>query len=101
MLENDLTQKFFIAIISYILGFLTCFILKRRVSDSLSEKGLAVRELLPIKENTFVLGVVTIIWALSVLVDIASPQYETSPFVHGLMGAIVGFFYKPGGEKKL
>ena len=101
MLENDLTQEILIAVVSYILGFLTCFLLKRRLLNRISEQDIANRKLLPIKENTFVLGVVTIIWALSVLVDIASPNYETSPFVHGLMGAIVGFFYKPGGEKKL
>lgn len=45
--------------------------------------------------NTFVLMIVTIIWATSMIVDIVSPAYETSPLVHGLMGAIVGFFYRP------
>lgn len=50
-----------------------------------------------------VLVAVTLVWALSMIVDITSTTYETSPLVHGLMGAIVGFFYKPifgGGEKK-
>lgn len=41
-----------------------------------------------------VLVVVTLVWAMSVIVDILSPQYETSPLLHGLMGAIVGFYYK-------
>ncbi len=45
--------------------------------------------------NTFVLIIVTIIWASSVIIDIASASYETSPLIHGLMGAIVGFFFKP------
>lgn len=45
--------------------------------------------------NTFVLVIVTLIWATSVLIDILSPTYETSPLIHGLMGAIVGFFFKP------
>jgi hypothetical protein len=47
------------------------------------------------KSNTFVLVLVAFIWATSVLVDIISPEYETSPLIHGLMGAIVGFFFKP------
>jgi hypothetical protein len=47
--------------------------------------------------NTTVLIVVTGVWLISMLVDISSPAYETSPFVHGLMGAIVGFFYRPVG----
>lgn len=50
--------------------------------------------------NSIVLLIVTLIWALSMVVDIISPQYETSPLVHGLMGAIVGFFYKPFQREK-
>lgn len=53
--------------------------------------------------SEIVLMVVTLVWATSMIIDIMSAQYETSPLVHGLMGAIVGFFYKPilGGDKKL
>lgn len=46
----------------------------------------------------FVLIIVTVIWATSVVVDITSPTYTTSPLIHGLMGAIVGFFYRPKKE---
>lgn len=46
-------------------------------------------------KGEIVLVVVTAIWALSMIIDIISPTYETSPLVHGLMGAIVGFFYRP------
>jgi len=46
-------------------------------------------------QNTIVLLAVTLIWILSVLADITSPTYETPIYIHGLMGAIVGFFYKP------
>jgi hypothetical protein len=75
-----------IAIISYAFGIGTgyvgrWFFDKERTSN--------------VSPNTFVLVAVTIIWTISMLVDIASPTYETSPFVHGLMGAIVGFFFKP------
>jgi uncharacterized membrane protein len=95
MLENDLTHKILIALVSYVLGFSSCYMLKKQVGSRTD-----IESKFPIKENTFVLAVVTVIWALSVLVDIVSPQYETSPFVHGLMGAIVGFFYKPGSDNK-
>ena len=47
------------------------------------------------KRGDVVLIVVTLVWAVSMLIDIMSTQYETSPLVHGLMGAIVGFFYRP------
>ena len=50
-------------------------------------------------ENTIVLLAVTLIWVVSVLADITSPAYETPVYIHGLMGAIVGFFYKPVGKK--
>ena len=44
--------------------------------------------------NSIVLLVVTLIWAVSVLFDMVSPTYETSPLVHTLMGVITGYFYK-------
>ena len=52
----------------------------------------------PFDGNIMVLVMVTCIWAISMIVDIISPAYETSPFVHGLMGAIVGFFYRPANK---
>lgn len=76
--------------VSYVAGFLSGFLF-RSVFKMKSEDNAA-----------FVLIVVTIIWAISMLIDIISPQYETSPLVHGLMGAIVGFFYRPrrGGNNE-
>lgn len=54
-------------------------------------------------EAEVVLVAVTVMWVISVAWDIISPTYETSPFIHGLMGAIVGFFYtkrsNPNNEK--
>ena len=47
-----------------------------------------------IKMSDFIAFMVVVIWAISMVVDILSPEYETSPLVQGLMGAIVGFFYK-------
>lgn len=73
-----------VGITSFVGGFITGFIF-RGLRDKRGD----------IDNNSIVLLIVTIIWALSMVVDIISPTYETSPMVHGLMGAIVGFFYKP------
>lgn len=81
-------QPLIIPLIAYVAGFLSGFVLKDHVDDKTINSG------------SFVLTVVTIMWALSMFIDIANPEYTTSPLVHGLMGAIVGFFYKPGGQKE-
>ncbi len=75
-----------ISVITFIAGVIVGFFGRGIFNKSDSSENRA---------NTFVLVVVTLIWATSVLIDIASPTYETSPFIHGLMGAIVGFFFKP------
>lgn len=75
-----------IGVTSYIAGLLTGYFISRIYKPAENQKT-----------NDFVLIVVTVVWALSMFIDIVSPQYETSPLVHGLMGAIVGFFYKPKG----
>lgn len=83
-------EYFVIAIVSYIFGIVTGLYLRNKFID----------ENKVLKQNTFVLIIVSVIWALSMFFDIFNPEYTTSPMVHGLMGAIVGFFYKPlKGEK--
>jgi len=37
--------------------------------------------------------VILIAWAISVLAEIFSPSYSTSPLIHGIMGAIVGSLF--------
>lgn len=70
-------------IVGGILGYFLRGILDKKISNDQNT------------EARLVLVIVTIVWAGSVLVDILSATYETSPFIHGLMGAIVGFFFKP------
>lgn len=65
----------------FILGFLTKSAMVRRIDSKQSE--------------TFVLVAVTVMWVISVAVDLLNADYQTSPLIHGLMGAIVGFYYKP------
>lgn len=84
-MDTGPTSYIIIAGISYILGIVTGIFIKERFMKN--------REVA--QANNFVLVVVTIIWAMSMIYDIVSPTYDTSPMVHGLMGAIVGFFYKP------
>lgn len=72
-----------IAIISYGLGFLSGYWFRDKFKSLTQQQN-----------STFILLAVTGVWVISVLVDIASPTYETSPMLHGLMGAIVGYFYK-------
>lgn len=87
----DATNYIITATISYILGIMSGIFIKERF----------IKESKVDYSNSFVLSIVTLIWAVSMLYDIMTPEYETSAFVHGLMGAIVGFFYsKAGGEKK-
>lgn len=73
-------------LVSFVVGILVGFFGGRLLDRSKAESNVA---------NTFVLVIVVLIWATSVIVDILSPNYETSPLIHGLMGAIVGFFFKP------
>lgn len=73
-----------IGIISYCLGIITGIFANRMI-----DKTNATYD-----NSTLVLVIVTIIWSMSMIVDVVNPTYETSPLVHGLMGAIVGFYYK-------
>ena len=76
---------FVITTTSYFIGLCSGILINRFFNKQLSD----------VKNNTIVLLIVSFVWAISMIVDILSPTYETSPLVHGLMGAIVGFFYKP------
>jgi ABC-type antimicrobial peptide transport system permease subunit len=55
---------------------------------------------LKVEPFVIVLSAVTFVFTVSILVDIASLEYETSPLLYGIMGTIVGFFfYRPKNEK--
>lgn len=84
-MDTNAANYIMISGVSFALGTLTGIFVKERF---LKDKEIA-------QANNFVLVVVTLIWAISMIYDIISPEYTTNPMVHGLMGAIVGFFYKP------
>lgn len=78
------TSTILTAIISYVLGF---------VSGGLVSVYLRLK-IKDISYKNVVLIIVSVMWTLSVAVELVNPNYNTSPMVHGLMGSIVGFFYK-------
>lgn len=85
-----------VAIVAFTIGY---------VSGFLSSKLLAGRAFgfdADARIN-FLVVVITLVWLLSVVIDLVSASYETPLQIHLLMGAIVGyFFYKPPsqGRKK-
>lgn len=75
------------ALLSFCLGFLSGYLMHKVVDKVDADDN-----------SSLVLIVVTLVWTLSMVVDIISLTYETSPLLHGLMGAIVGFYYKKGNQ---
>lgn len=53
-----------------------------------------------IDPSFIVMIAVTFVFIISVLVDIADPTYQTPLALYGLMGVIVGFFFKPIGNNR-
>ena len=43
--------------------------------------------------KNFLLVVVTLIWAIAMIVSVLNSNYEVPIAVHGILGAIVGFFF--------
>lgn len=84
---TDLTQ-IIVPLSIYVAGLLTGFFVRDIIKDKTIDSGV------------FVLVIVTIMWTLSMFIDITNTNYETPTLVHGLMGAIVGFFYKPFEKKE-
>ena len=77
------------ALFSYILGIATGFFFRRIIDLDKASKN----------SKTVVTFVIVFIWFASMSVELFNPAYHTSPFVHGLMGTIVGFFYKFEAKK--
>lgn len=78
-----------IAVIAFTLGIVAGYLIRGHIGKKVDG----------ISGSAFILVVITTCWGLSVLFDILSPTYETPIAIHGLMGIIVGFFYKSKNEK--
>jgi len=85
---NEPTSSLIIGLVTFLLGNVSGYLL-----HDFMKKSLQIEES---NSKNFLLFVVTIIWAISMIVGIVNPSYEVPVAVHGLMGAIIGFFfYKP------
>lgn len=84
-----ITTQIIIAVISYLLGFLSGYLFRNAIKESIT----------PQNAKNIVLIVVSVMWTISVAYGIINPNYQTSPLIHGLMGSIVGFFYKFEAKK--
>jgi len=73
-----------LSIISFSLGFISGLIVSSYFKKHLDQD----------RYKNIVLIVIVVMWATSVAVEIVNPEYKTNPLIHGLMGSIVGFFYK-------
>ncbi len=81
-----------LALVTFILGNVTGYFM-----HDLMKKTLSISEQ---SSKSLLLLVVTVIWLISMLVSIVNPSYVVPIPVHGIMGAVVGFFlYRPKEER--
>ena len=72
-------------------GFVSRVLLKENTDSAQVFHALSSKDAL----QTFVAWAITIVWLMSVVLSMADRNFVVSPWVHGLMGTIVGFFFKP------
>jgi uncharacterized membrane protein len=82
------TLNLIVGLFSFFMGNISGYVLHDRLKKTLN-----------MSENSsknFLLVIVTLVWSLSMIVDVFNPDYEVPIAVHGILGAIVGFFfYRP------
>lgn len=82
------TSNIIFGFIGFVIGAITGYF-----GHDIMKKTLQIDEA---NSKNFLLFVVTIVWAVGMIVGIVNPAYQVPIPVHALMGAIVGFFfYKP------
>lgn len=81
-------DHFVIALVSFSLGLVSGYILHDLVRKSLMMDENNSKNLLLLS--------VTVVWVISMFVSIVNPNYQVPVPVHGIMGAIVGFFFYRG-----
>lgn len=90
-MDSAITQQLVVAFITFLLGNLSGYFL-----HDFLKKSMQISENM---SKNFVLLIVSLIWATSMVVGLLNPTYQVPLAVHGLMGAIVGFFfYKPNSN---
>lgn len=82
--SNPILLNIIIAVVSFGGGYITHWYVARRF------KGIDRNT----DTRTIITFVVLLLWASSVVFDMVSVTYETPFAIHGIFGAIVGFFYE-------
>lgn len=77
-----------IQILTFLAGNATGFILGWVTHRLTAKKDIAN------SERTVISFVVLFVWVISVFFDISSAEYTTPFPIHGIFGAIVGYFYQ-------
>lgn len=82
------SSQLIIGIVSFMLGNVSGYLMHDVLKKSFNMNEES--------SKNFLLVTVTVIWAMSMVVDVVSVNYDVPIAVHGLLGAIVGFFfYRP------
>lgn len=81
-----LTTVLLVSVATFSLGFLLGWI-------SSSRKDLKTN----MKIRIMVAVVITLVWLFTTVAGIIVASYTVSPLIHGLMGAIVGYFFTEDG----
>lgn len=76
-----------LAVTLFLVGLLLGIIFSRNDESDITQKNIKL----------FVAIVVTLGWISATIAGIALPAYSISPLIHGLMGAIVGYFFTEDG----
>lgn len=88
-MENNII----IGAITYILGLSTGFALRSLLDKYIdkSEHRQSVKEIAQI----FLFIIVTSVWVVAIIISFTDPGREVSNWLHGMMGVVLGFFFKP------
>lgn len=70
-----------IAVIAFVVGFSVGFVVARQ--SPYSERALRLR----------IAAFITIVWAISVIASIVIAEYQTSIWIHAIMGGICGYLF--------
>lgn len=76
-----------LAVLSFFLGFALGWVAATRTNAKSTRA----------KTKALVGVAVTIVWVTATIADIFVTGYTVSPLLHGLMGAIVGYFFTENG----
>lgn len=86
------TANAVLGIVTFVLGIVVGYL-----GHDFMKKSLSMNE--DNSKNLLILCV-TVVWVISMIVSVVNPNYQVPIPVHGIMGAIVGFFfYKGKGDK--